>query len=599
MKYFLTFLMILSASTNYALTNITTPNVSGTWSLSGSPYIVQVPITVPAALSLTIQPGVEVRFMAATKLDVNGKLIAKGTSSSPIVFSANDTIGWSNQSVTTGGWGGIHIFQYQGSGVDSSKMEFCTIKDCKYGYSTYIADMCPFLASRKLKLINCNFTHNTCGTGMNTSGTVITLSTQSATDTIELDGCDVSENTSVFGVLRFENYQGGYTYIHRTRVHHNHECSSLWGSWFNALIENNEVDHNDMINDNAPIKMSIGTATIRFNKVHHNHCHQLAAIGCRSGKIDIDNNLICNNEQLDGNCGATGGGGGIHLAHNEGGANFADTYYRVRNNVIVNNYSAYGGGGIYVYHAKAEIMNNTIVNNSTALGSGNALLILDAMSEVKVKNNLFKGNSIPNWADSLKILSIYSCNTLLFDNNYIPGQFYQSVSGSYAQLLGDTSHNVIGNSPMLTAPTANSLVTTDATNANFNLQILSPCVDKGDTVGASCLPIDYLSNNRIMGPKIDIGAFEVIKSGESIFEQNQNKTSFHFYPNPALDLVQVSTILNKGVLQLFNVEGRILKSIDFHQSNFHFSVQDITPGIYFIRLTDGKQSTKTEKIMVD
>ena len=95
-------------------------------------------------------------------------------------------------------------------------------------------------------------------------------------------------------------------------------ASPIWGSWVNTLIENNEIDNNEMINDGSPIKISIGKAVIRSNKVHHNICEQLAAIGCRSGQIDIDNNLISNNQQLDGNCGATGGGGGIHVAHNEG-----------------------------------------------------------------------------------------------------------------------------------------------------------------------------------------------------------------------------------------------------------------------------------------
>ena len=147
---------------------------------------------------------------------------------------------------------------------------------------------------------------------------------------------------------------------------------------------------------------------------------------------------------------------------------------------------------------------------------GNAILILDSASEVKIKNNLFKGNSNLGWADSTAVVYIFSCSKLMYDYNYSPGTFSQAITGYYTQLLGDTIHNVIGNNPMLVAPTANNLVTTDATNANFNINNMSPCVDKGDTVGASPLPLDYAGSNRIMGAKIDIGAFEIIKSAEGI-----------------------------------------------------------------------------------
>ena len=321
-----------------AATNITTPNVSGNWTLAGSPYIVQVNINVPTALSLTIDPGVEVKFYAGTSFNVFGKLIAKGTASQQIIFQANDTTGWHLQNTTTGGWNGLHFMQYSGGGIDSSAVDYCTIQDCKYGYNNVVNDKNPFICYRKLKLNNCNFNHNTSGIGFYTAGEVILLNTMSVNDTIVMNNCNVSDNSSVFGIVRIINYSGGFTHILQNRIHDNHEAAPIWGSWVNTIIENNEIDHNEMINDASPIKISIGKAIIRANKVHHNKCDQLAAIGCRSGKIDIDNNFIYNNEQLDGNCGATGGGGGIHVAHNEGGADFQDTYYRVRNNVIANNY---------------------------------------------------------------------------------------------------------------------------------------------------------------------------------------------------------------------------------------------------------------------
>jgi hypothetical protein len=433
---------------------------------------------------------------------------------------------------------------------------------------------------------------------MYTAGDLISLNTLSAADTIELDHCDISDNSSVFSIVRVVNYSGGFILIHNSRIHHNHEGSPIWGTWVNTLIEKNEIDNNEMINDAAPIKISIGTAVIRSNKIHHNICEQLAAIGCRSGKIDIDNNFIYNNQQLDGNCGATGGGGGIHLAHNEGGANFSDTYYRVRNNVITNNYSAYGGGGIYVYHAVADIMNNTIVNNRAATGMGNGILILDPASEVKLKNNLFKGNTNIGWQDTFSIVYILSCNKLMYDYNYIPGNYSKSVSGTPTQLIGDTSHNVIGTTPMLVAPTADNLVTTDASNADFSIQALSPCVDKGDTLGASPLSIDFIGNARITGPKIDIGAYEVTEKPAGFNELTTQHAMFSFYPNPSNDMVHINTPFANGKIQLYSMQGALLKSIDFNQYSTTFSIKEFAKGIYMLRLTT-TYSTSSQQMIIE
>lgn len=595
MKSIITLLLICIFNTSFSLTNITNPSVFGNWTLAGSPYIVQVNINVPNIQTLKIDAGVEVQFYAGTKFNILGKLIAQGTSAQPIIFKAIDTTDWSNPSVTTGGWNGLHFMQYQGGGIDSSKLEYVTIQDCKYGYNGVVNEVNPFLTYRKLKLSHCTFTHNTCGAGMYTSGMVLLLNGQNATDTIEMEYCNINNNNSVFSIVRI---MGSYSYIHHNHIHHNQQSSPIWGSWFNALIESNEIDNNEMINDAAPIKLSVGTASIRSNIIHHNKCHQMAAIGCRSGKIDIDNNLICNNEQLDANCGATGGGGGIHLAHNEGGADFANTYYRVRNNVIANNSSAYGGGGIYVYHAKADIMNNTIVNNKTANGMGNAILILDSASEVKIKNNLFKGNSNLGWADSTAVVYIFSCSKLMYDYNYSPGTFSQAITGYYTQLLGDTIHNVIGNNPMLVAPTANNLVTTDATNANFNINNMSPCVDKGDTVGASPLPLDYAGSNRIMGAKIDIGAFEIIKSAEGINDILSTQTLFSIYPNPAQNFIQINSSYQVANIQIISVDGKVLKSLDVAKPNNIISLNEYTKGIYIIRFTTNHIS-KTEKLIIE
>ena len=63
-----------------------------TWTSNGSRYLVSCNNNV---VSLTIQPGVEVRFHSNYVFKVTGTLKAYGTPSSPVVFtSTNESIGW-------------------------------------------------------------------------------------------------------------------------------------------------------------------------------------------------------------------------------------------------------------------------------------------------------------------------------------------------------------------------------------------------------------------------------------------------------------------------------------------------------------------------
>src|SRR5690349_2872460 len=87
-------------------------NISGgvytntTWTFVNSPYIVVDTVVVFPGVTLTIEPGVEIRFADSTILDVRqGNLIAEGTQTDSIIFTSN-----SNNPVP-GVWHGIYLHE--------------------------------------------------------------------------------------------------------------------------------------------------------------------------------------------------------------------------------------------------------------------------------------------------------------------------------------------------------------------------------------------------------------------------------------------------------------------------------------------------------
>ncbi|MCX6640887.1 MAG: right-handed parallel beta-helix repeat-containing protein [bacterium] len=95
--------------------------VSGTWTTGGSPYIVVADLDIPYGQTLTIDPGVQVRFTGQFRMVAHGTLTAIGTQTDSIKFSRQ-------LPYPTYTWRGIFFDRAQGT----SEIGFCIIE---WGYA--------------------------------------------------------------------------------------------------------------------------------------------------------------------------------------------------------------------------------------------------------------------------------------------------------------------------------------------------------------------------------------------------------------------------------------------------------------------------------
>jgi parallel beta-helix repeat protein len=105
------------ASDDALATNVSGPiSVDTTWDIGGSPYIVVGNVTVMNGITLTIDPGVEVRFDGNYSLSVDGTLDAIGSNANMIAFTSNSlTPAWND-------WLAIFV-----NSTGTATMDYCSV----------------------------------------------------------------------------------------------------------------------------------------------------------------------------------------------------------------------------------------------------------------------------------------------------------------------------------------------------------------------------------------------------------------------------------------------------------------------------------------
>ena len=225
------------------------------------------------------------------------------------------------------------------------------------------------------------------------------------------------------------------------------------------------------------LSMTGGTALLTGNTIIRNAAAAGGGVYVTGPvSVTLDSNLISAN-----------------TASNNSAGVFADgtTTLSATNNVIARNTSTTGpGGGIGVtLVTKTTLTNNTLTGNQANTGGGLWLRLVNVAHAADIYNNIIWGNTATGVGADVYLENTVAAVVTL-KNNDVAG-----FSSTPTVTLDVTNQN---NAPLFQ----------DAANGIYNLTNTSPCYEAGDNAAPARPTLDILGNSRIIGAKVDLGAYE-------------------------------------------------------------------------------------------
>ncbi|MGB9684125.1 MAG: right-handed parallel beta-helix repeat-containing protein [Candidatus Bathyarchaeales archaeon] len=250
------------------------------WSLVDSPFILSGNVTVLAGATLTIEPGVEVKFGGLFSLVVNGTLFSRGMEEKPIKFTSN------KENPEAGDWDSI---LFNGVGQQPSVLENCLIEYgtngviVKGGTLTIQKSIIQFNSKNGIALIGGSITieqntlQNNNEGGVNISGgnalvqdNLIVLNGDGVTLTGDLSASNI---TIVQNRLEYNKKSGVFLEMDvsgSVSITHNVVASNFYGFYI-STDASTFITHNYVLNNNIGAFYAKGTEHIAsFNDIYSN-----------------------------------------------------------------------------------------------------------------------------------------------------------------------------------------------------------------------------------------------------------------------------------------------------------------------------------------
>ena len=542
--------VLIAFSTAFADTEVE-GEVSGVWTLEGSPYIVLDSTWVPEGEELTITRGVTVQFASETGLYIYGMLAAIGAEEDSIHFTTNQE---------GEEWAGIYFYQRE----EEYNFEYCTIRNALNGLvasgQTYLRIIncdinCSYIAFGVLNSNDVGQTNNQyfIESSIIVGGRVTPFNSSILTafdsyfatgsgeqwgfinrGSVELTGCDFlgTFNLSGYSSLRSCNFY--------------HVDGARRGVRVSGLIQDCYVDNSvSLINSNTEVSGNTVTGSMGLQfylgLVTNNIVGSLTLRDCRN-PVTVTNCIISTNITVD-NCTDVEVYDCHILGQNQENdytvyaIGFADddvnSYLSFHHNLLLGKVRA-------ILELNLDFKNNTVIVESTDRPVLQLFLRCDS---INITNNIIicegenSGLIYPSQA-ALRVLNFkYNCM-------YGFDQFHYSIYNPDIEL--DES-NLFDVDPLLVSlDPLDPLLTAD-----------SPCIDAGDPDS----PLDPDST------RADMGAFyfpHEVGVLERRIIQLPHTTLLSVYPNPFNSTVRFRYSLpysHHVRLQLYDISGRLVETL--------------------------------------
>ncbi len=83
----------------------------------------------------------------------------------------------------------------------------------------------------------------------------------------------------------------------------------------------------------------------------------------------------------------------------------------------------------------------------------------------------------------------------------------------------------------------------------------------------------------------------------SVSTEDGNLATINFYPNPVNDILYISGIEKQLKIEVFDIAGRILKTVETSAYDIEINLSDLNSGIYFLRLASANGEVVTKKVV--
>ena len=245
------------------------------WQKINSPYIVTDTVVVFNGVTLTIEPGVEVKFDTDNILEIRGTLVAIGNMNDSISFTSNLAFPY------IGSWNGIRVIGTSAGAGNQVTMEYCIGKYANNFINLDLAYRGPYTFK------NCYFSKNN---QVNyDGGSPYTL----------FDKCYFVSNVTALTNCQFYNRVSNSYFINNTNgVNGMDIVDSCYftGHTGIALTPYGKTRYSTIINNNIGVSgyFNSGNNTFVGNTVTNNSIG-VEILSYFNGSITFTNNIICNN----------------------------------------------------------------------------------------------------------------------------------------------------------------------------------------------------------------------------------------------------------------------------------------------------------------